>query len=108
MLAAARCGVDLELEPIEGERVISEDEQRDIQVVPSAGPAALVVPDLGLTRAVLTIADPENDDYGPGSYAYPLDGVFGPGAYDIVEFAVAEDDNNLIFRFGFAGPLNND
>ncbi len=27
MLAAARCGVDLELEPIEGERVISEEEQ---------------------------------------------------------------------------------
>ena len=26
-MAAARCGVDLELEPIEGERVISEEEQ---------------------------------------------------------------------------------
>jgi alpha-amylase/alpha-mannosidase (GH57 family) len=88
--------------------VISEDEQRDIQVVPGAGPAALVVPDLGLTTPVLTIADPEGDDYGPGSYAYPLDGVFGSRAYDLVEFAVAEDDNNLIFRFTFGGPLNND
>jgi carbohydrate-binding DOMON domain-containing protein len=88
--------------------VISEDEQRDIQVVPGAGPAALVVPDLGLTTPVLAIADPAGDDYGPGSYAYPLDGVFAPRAYDLVEFAVAEDDNNLIFRFTFGGPLNND
>jgi len=88
--------------------IISEDEQRDIQIVPGTGPAALVVPDLGLTMPLLTVADPEKDDYGLGSYAYPLDGVFAPGTYDIVEFAVAEDDNNLIFRFTFGGPLNND
>ncbi len=88
--------------------VVSEAEERDIQVVPSAGPGALVVPDLGLTTPILTIKDPQGDDHGPGTYEYPLDGVFGPGAYDILEFAVAEDDNNLIFRFTFAGPLNND
>jgi hypothetical protein len=88
--------------------VVSEGEQRDIQEVPGAGPAGLVVPDLGLTTPILTIADPEGDDYGPGTYEYPQDAVFGDGAFDIVEFAVAEDDNNLIFRFTFAGPLNND
>jgi carbohydrate-binding DOMON domain-containing protein len=68
----------------------------------------LVVPDLGLTTPILTIADQEKDDHGPGTYAYPLDGVFGSRAYDIIEFAVAEDDNNLIFRYTFGGPLNND
>jgi alpha-amylase/alpha-mannosidase (GH57 family) len=88
--------------------VISEGEQRDIQVVPGAGPAQLVVPDLGLTTPVLTIVDPEKDDHGPGEYAYPLDGVFGASAYDLTEFVVAEDDNNLIFRFTFAGKLNNE
>jgi alpha-amylase/alpha-mannosidase (GH57 family) len=88
--------------------MVSEDEQRDIQVVPSAGPGSLLVPDLGLTTPVLTIQDPEGDDHGPGSYVYPLDPVFGSGTYDIVEFAVAQDDNNLIFRFTFAGTLNND
>jgi hypothetical protein len=87
--------------------VISEAEQRDIQVVPAVGPGALVVPDLGLTTPILTVADPERDDHGPGSYEYPSDGVFAARAYDLVEFAVAEDDNNLIFRFTFAGPLNN-
>ncbi len=88
--------------------VVSEDEQRDIQVVPGSGPGALVVPDLGLTMPILTVADPTGDDYGPGSYKYPLDKVFAAGAYDLTEFAVSEDDNNLIFRFTFAGPLNND
>jgi alpha-amylase/alpha-mannosidase (GH57 family) len=86
---------------------ISEGEQRDFQIVPGAGPGALVVPDLGLTTPILTVIDPERDDYGPGSYTYPGDSVFGPRAYDIVEFAVAEDDNNLIFRFTFGGSLNN-
>ena len=88
--------------------VVSEGEQRDIQSVPSLGPGALVVPDLGLTTPVLIVKDPEGDDHGPGSYVYPLDAVFGAGAYDILEFDVAEDDNNLTFRFTFAGPLNND
>jgi alpha-amylase/alpha-mannosidase (GH57 family) len=88
--------------------VVSEGEQRDRQVVPTAGPGALVVPDLGLTTPILDVADPEKDDHGPGTYVYPSDGVFGDGAYDILEFAVAEDDNNLIFRFTFRGPLNND
>jgi alpha-amylase/alpha-mannosidase (GH57 family) len=88
--------------------VVSEDEQRDVQTVPGAGPAAVVVPDLGLTTPVLIVQDPEGDDHGPGSYVYPLDGVFGAGTYDLVEFAVAEDDNNLTFHFTFVGPLNND
>jgi carbohydrate-binding DOMON domain-containing protein len=88
--------------------VVSEGESRDIQVVPKGGPGQLIVPDLGLTTPILTIADPEKDDHGPGSYVYPSDGVFGSRAYDLIEFAVAEDDNNLIFRFTFAGKLNND
>jgi alpha-amylase/alpha-mannosidase (GH57 family) len=88
--------------------VISEAEQRDIQLVPGSGPGQMVVPDLGLTTPILTIVDPAGDDHGPGTYEYPQDAVFGDGAFDILEFAVAEDDNNLIFRFSFAGPLNND
>ncbi len=87
--------------------VISEGEQRDIQSVPGTGPASLIVPDVGLSRPIISIADPEGDDHGPGSYTYPSDSVFGAKAYDLTEFAVSEDDNNLIFRFSFAGPLNN-
>ena len=43
---------------------VSEGEQRDIQVVPGSGPGALLVPDLGLTTPILTVADPEGDDHG--------------------------------------------
>jgi alpha-amylase/alpha-mannosidase (GH57 family) len=88
--------------------VVSEGEQRDMQVVPGGGPAALVVPDLGLTIPILTVVDPEKDDHGPGTYVYPSDNVFADRSFDLVEFGVAEDDNNLIFHFTFAGPLNND
>ncbi|MDW8317740.1 MAG: glucodextranase DOMON-like domain-containing protein [Anaerolineae bacterium] len=87
--------------------VISEGEQRDIQTVPGAGPAELIVPDLGLTTAILTVDDPEGDDHGPGTYTYPTDSVFVTKAYDLKTFAVAEDEANLIFRFAFYGPLNN-
>lgn len=88
--------------------IVSEDLQRDIQIVPSGGPLQIVVPDLGLTTPILAITDPEGDDHGPGTYTYPLDPVFTPGAYDITEFAVAEDDNNLIFRITTRGGLNNE
>ena len=48
--------------------VISEGEQRDMQSVPGSGPAELLIPDLGLTTPILTVADAEGDDHGPGSY----------------------------------------
>ena len=86
---------------------VSEGLQRDIQAIPADGPGMLVVPDLGFTTPILTVVDPAGDDHGPGTYSYPTDAVFAAGAYDLVEFAVAEDDNNLIFRFTFDGPLNN-
>lgn len=88
--------------------VVSEGEQRDVQLAPGAGPAELLAPDLGLSRTLLTVVDPTDDDHGPGTYTYPQDGVFKPGAYDLVEFTVAEDDTNVIFRLVFDGELNND
>ncbi|MEM7532877.1 MAG: glucodextranase DOMON-like domain-containing protein [Chloroflexota bacterium] len=100
-------GDSLKLRAVVSEGTVSEGEVRDIQLAPLDGPAQLLVPDLGLTTEILTISDPANDDYGPGSYTYPQDGVFNSRAYDLLEFTVAEDDNNLIFRFTFAGKLNN-
>ncbi|MBA3534813.1 MAG: hypothetical protein H0T73_23115, partial [Ardenticatenales bacterium] len=88
--------------------VISEAEVRDIQAVPGSGPGEVAVPDLGLSTALITVQDPEGDDHGPGEYTYPNDAVFKAGAYDLTEFVVAEDENNMIFRFTFAGPVNND
>lgn len=86
--------------------VVSQQE-RDIDVVPSAGPAQVVVPELQPIAVLLTVEDPERDDHGPGSYTYPTDGVFDPGCFDLREFVVGTDEENMVFVFTFVGPVNN-
>ncbi|HUX77080.1 MAG TPA: glucodextranase DOMON-like domain-containing protein [Anaerolineae bacterium] len=86
--------------------VVSQRE-RDLVVAPSAGPAQVVVPELQPITAWLTVEDPEGDDHGPGSYTYPTDSVFDPGAFDLREFVVGTDGENLVFSFSFFGPLSN-
>ncbi len=88
-------------------RAVLSRAQSDIQVVPSDGPARLAVPDLGLTTLVLEVIDPEGDDNGPGTYTYPTDGVFGGGAFDLTSFSVGYDEENIVFRFTVAGPVEN-
>lgn len=79
----------------------------DAESLPSSGPAVVAVPDLGNLTVVLEMADPANDDHGPGNYTYPMDGVFSPGNFDITNFVVGYDDENVIFRFNMRGPINN-
>ncbi len=83
------------------------EEASDLVLMPVNGPALVTVPDLGLTTEVLEITDPENDDHGPGSYAYPTDGVFEPGVFDITSFSVGYDDTNIVFRLTLGGALEN-
>lgn len=81
--------------------------QQDGQVLPTNGPALLAVPDLGLSTTILEVKDPEGDDNGPGTYTYPSDAVFKPGAFDATSFSVGYDDNNIIFKLTLKGPLEN-
>jgi alpha-amylase/alpha-mannosidase (GH57 family) len=74
---------------------------------PQKGPAQFVIPDLGLSTVLFEVEDPEGDDYGPGTYTYPTDAVFQNKAFDLKSFRVSYDDNNLIFRIGFYGPIPN-
>ncbi|MBN1259317.1 MAG: glycoside hydrolase [Anaerolineae bacterium] len=83
------------------------DAQSDQQLLPTNGPALVAVPDLGLTNEVLGFADPQGDDYGPGAYVYPGDGVFKPGVFDATAFSVGYDDENIVFKITLAGPLEN-
>lgn len=87
-------------EVISGERPI-------IDRLPSSGPAVLSVPDLGTTVSLLDVTDPTGDDTGPGTYTYPTDAVFKPGNFDITNFQVGTDDDNVVFRFTMAGPVDN-
>ncbi|HZY43995.1 MAG TPA: glucodextranase DOMON-like domain-containing protein, partial [Anaerolineae bacterium] len=86
--------------------VVSQD-QHDLQSIPSAGLAQVVIPDLGTTQMVLSVDDPVGDDHGSGKYTYPTDGVFKPGVFDIKHFEVGYDDKHLAFKITFAGPIPN-
>jgi glucoamylase len=42
--------------------------------------------------------DPDNDDNGPGNYAYPTAGDFHAGAFDIQHFAVYDAGPTIVFQ----------
>lgn len=79
----------------------------DMAYIPTLGPAQLTVPDLGTTQVVLDVADPEGDDHGPGTYTYPQDAVFNAGNFDILNFQVGSDEENIVFNFVMRGPVDN-
>jgi alpha-amylase/alpha-mannosidase (GH57 family) len=83
------------------------EDASDLVLMPTTGPALVVVPDLGLTTGVLEVADPADDDHGPGTYTYPTDGVFPPGVFDITSFSVGYDETNIVFRLTLHGALKN-
>ena len=82
-------------------------ERTDLGLIPSTGIAEIAVPDLGSSPPVIQVADPENDDTGPGTYTYPTDAVFAPGNFDIVNFEAGSDEENIVFRFTMRGPVDN-
>ena len=86
--------------------VLSQGE-RDLQQLPSSGPAQIVIPDLGLTNVMLEVSDPESDDNGPGKFTYPTDTVFEPQVFDLKTFSVGSDEANIVFKFTFYGPIPN-
>ena len=47
---------------------------------------------------VFAVDDPDNDDNGPGNYAYPTDAAFHPGAFDIEHFAVYDAGPTVVFQ----------
>jgi len=79
----------------------------ELDQIPSLGPAQLAVPDLGNTELVLELNDPEGDDHGPGAYTYPQDVVFNAGNFDILNFQIGRDEENIVFKFVMRGPVDN-
>jgi len=76
-------------------------------MAPTAGPGAMVAPDISDVAIALEITDPERDDHGPGSYMYPTDPLFVPGSYDLTGFSVGESADDLVFTFDLAAPVLN-
>ena len=57
--------------------------------------------------SLLRIEDPEGDDFGPGTYTYPTDGVFKAGDFDLTFFDISSDSANLYFSFGVKSEITN-
>ncbi|HEV7654365.1 MAG TPA: glucodextranase DOMON-like domain-containing protein [Mycobacteriales bacterium] len=47
---------------------------------------------------VLDVTDPDGDDNGPGTYAYPTAADFHAGAFDLQRFQVIVDGDNVLLR----------
>ncbi|KAF0108547.1 MAG: putative glycosidase [Anaerolineaceae bacterium] len=76
-------------------------------LLPASAPGRMLLPDLGRTTWIVDLTDPADDDHGPGSYTYPTDNVFKPGVFDLLEFKVGQDGNNLVFSIQMGGPVEN-
>jgi len=75
--------------------------------LPVDGPALVFRPRSTEGRLVFRMDDPAGDDYGPGTYTYPLNAVFVPGAFDMTAFAVYETESDVVFHVQFRGPVDN-
>ncbi len=53
----------------------------------------------------LTLTDAIGDDYGPGTYTYPLDGVFTPGSFDIKTVTVNNVSDKVRFEIEIEGEI---
>jgi glucoamylase len=47
---------------------------------------------------VLSATDPSGDDNGPGTYAYPTDAAFRPGAFDLTGMQVSQTDTDVYIQ----------
>ena len=73
----------------------------------STGYSQLAVTNVSLPgTTVLDASDPTGDDNGPGTYAYPTDSVFVPGAFDLTHFQVSEDGTNVYIQTTIANLVN--
>ncbi|MCR4401239.1 MAG: hypothetical protein NUW12_00420 [Firmicutes bacterium] len=61
----------------------------------------------GTEAPVSSLTDPVDDDYGPGTYVYPTNSVFFPGAFDIVKFEVYKEADEARFEITLAKPIAN-
>jgi len=64
----------------------------------NTGYAQVTVSNEGGGSTVLDLTDPTGDDNGPGTYQYPTDSAFQPGAFDLTRFQVLSDGTTAYLR----------
>jgi glucan 1,4-alpha-glucosidase len=81
-----------------------------LAVVGADGGTTLVqrhVVSTNLGEPVGAVTDPPGDDNGPGSYVYPANDAFVPGAFDITRLGVYADAENVNVAVTIAGNVTN-
>ncbi len=81
-----------------------------VAVVGADGGTTLVqrtVTSTDLGTPVGSLDDPAGDDHGPGSYVYPADEAFVPGAFDLTRLGVYEADDAVNLAVTIDGELTN-
>ena len=68
----------------------------------NTGYAQVTVSNEGGGTTVLDVSDPSGDDNGPGTYQYPTDPQFHPGAFDLTRFQVLSDGTHAYVRVTLA------
>lgn len=53
----------------------------------------------------ISLVDPTGDDKGPGTYVYPTDPAYKPGAFDITKFEVQPKGDKVEFRLTLASRI---
>ena len=86
---------------------VASREGKNIDMIPCEGPCALRVPEVVVGTTLLRWDDPKGDDYGPGSYTYPLSPVFTPGVFDMLAFEVLDVEDDIVFQVEFEGEITN-
>ncbi len=72
-----------------------------------AQPVHALIPTLIKGELVFEMEDPKGDDFGPGSYVYPLNKVFEvKGIFDLVRYAVYDAGDSWQFALDFAALPN--
>lgn len=73
--------------------------------------AGLLFVCLGLSSPALAqslvILDPARDDKGPGTYVYPSDPIYVPGAFDLIRFEMTPGDDYVDFAVTVAAEISN-
>jgi glucoamylase len=64
----------------------------------NTGYAQVTVSNEGGGSTVLDVSDATGDDNGPGTYQYPTDSAFQPGAFDMTRFQVLSDGTTAYLR----------
>jgi alpha-amylase/alpha-mannosidase (GH57 family) len=86
---------------------VASREGKNADMIPYEGPCAFRVPEVVVGTTLFRWDDPQGDDYGPGSYTYPLSPVFTPGVFDMLSFEVVDVKDDIVFQVEFAGEITN-